>query len=158
VGHDLDSAAELVDRALVLDPNLAAAWDYSGAIRNWLSEPEVGIGHIARSMRLSPLDPLMARRKNMIGFSHFLAGRYDEALTWARQAIRDKPDFLGGLRLVAASSALTNRADEAREAMAHHQRLDPGMRVSKMRDYNPLRRADDLARFERGLRLAGMPE
>jgi hypothetical protein len=55
LGPRAASDLTLVDRALVLDPNLAAAWDDSGAIRNWLSEPEVGISHIARSMRLSRL-------------------------------------------------------------------------------------------------------
>jgi tetratricopeptide (TPR) repeat protein len=158
VGHDLDSAVALVDRALILDPNLAAGWDYSGSIRNWLSEPEMGIDHTARAVRLSPLDPLLPRRINSIGFAHFVASRYEEALAWARRAMRDQPKFLGALRLVAASSALTGRMDEAREAAARHYEIDPMMRVSKLSAYNPLRRPDDLARFAEGLRLAGMPE
>jgi hypothetical protein len=57
-----------VERALTLYPNLATAWEYSGAIRAWLR------------LRQSRLDPLMPRQPNMIGFSHFIAGRYNEAL------------------------------------------------------------------------------
>ena len=56
----------LIDRALVLNPNLAAAWYASGTVRAFRGgEPDLAIEHLARAMRLSPLDPLM--------FSH--AGR-----------------------------------------------------------------------------------
>src|SRR6185437_3043114 len=111
------TAGSLVDRALTLDPNLAAAWEYSGAIRAWLSDADTAIEHLARALRLSPLDPLLPRRLNMVGFAHFIAGRYDEALSWATRALRDRPDFLAALRLAAASSACVGRMDEARAAM-----------------------------------------
>jgi tetratricopeptide (TPR) repeat protein len=94
----------------------------------------------------------------MIGFSHFIAGRYDEALSWGTRALRDQPDFLAALRLVAASSACTGRMDEARAAMARHLQLDPAMRLSKLRQYNPTRQAADFSRFAEALRKAGMPE
>lgn len=158
VVHDLDSAAGVVDRALTLDPNLAAAWHYSGAIRAWLSEPELGIEHLTRALRLSPLDPLLPRRLNMIGFAHFIAGRYAEASSWAARALREQPDLPAALRLAAASSACSGRIDEARAAMARHLQLDAAMRLSKLRQYNPTRRPSDFARFAEGLRKAGMPE
>jgi tetratricopeptide (TPR) repeat protein len=37
--HDLE-AASLIDRALVLNSNLAEAWLYGGWVKNWLGEPE----------------------------------------------------------------------------------------------------------------------
>lgn len=81
VVHDLDTAAVFVERALTLDPNLAAAWACSGAVQAWLGDPDTGIEHLTRALRLSPLDPLMPRWLNMIGFAYFIAGRYDEALS-----------------------------------------------------------------------------
>jgi hypothetical protein len=36
--------------------------------------------------------------------------------------------------------------------------LDPGFRVSSVKDYLPFRRPEDLARYEDGLRKAGLPE
>jgi TolB-like protein/Tfp pilus assembly protein PilF len=158
VVRDLDTAAALVERALVLDPNLAVAWHYSGAIRAWLSEPDIAIEHLAYSMRLSPLDPLTPIRQNMTGFAHFVAGRYDEASVWAKRALRDRPNFVAGLRLLAASSAFMGRMAEAGEAITRHLELEPAMRLSKLRDYNPLRDPADFARFAEGLRKAGMPE
>jgi TolB-like protein/Tfp pilus assembly protein PilF len=158
VVHDLDTAAIFVERALTLDPNLAAAWACSGAVRAWLGDPDTGIEHLTRALRLSPLDPVMPRWLNMIGFAHFIAGRYREALSWGTRALRDQPDFLAALRLVAASSACIGQMDEARAAMAHHLQLDPAMQLSKLRRYNPTRKPADFARFAGALRKAGMPE
>ena len=158
VVHDLDTAVVFVERALTLDPNLAAAWACSGAVQAWLGDPDTGIKHLMRALRLSPLDPLMPRRLNMIGFAHFIAGRYDEALSWGTRALRDQPDFLAALRLVAASSACIEQMDQARAAMARHLQLDPAMNLSKLRQYNPTRKPADFARFAGALRKAGMPE
>jgi adenylate cyclase len=70
-GHDLDAGAAFIDRALVLNPNLAAAWYYSGFVRVWLGEPDAAIDHIARAMRLSPLDPIMRSFRNATAHAHF---------------------------------------------------------------------------------------
>ena len=56
----LKEAPRRVDRALVLNPNLAAAWNRQRLGENLnLGERETVIEHMARAMRLSPLDPLM---------------------------------------------------------------------------------------------------
>ena len=55
---DIKSGADLVDQAVTLNPNLAWGWSYSGWIRVHLGQWEVALEHLARAMRLSPLDPL----------------------------------------------------------------------------------------------------
>ena len=57
VVRDLGVGAALIDRALVLNSNLAEAWIFGGWVKNWLGEPEPAIERFARAMRLSPLDP-----------------------------------------------------------------------------------------------------
>ena len=57
VVRDLEVGAGLIDRALVLNSNLAEAWNFGGWVKNWLGEPEPAIERFARAMRLSPLDP-----------------------------------------------------------------------------------------------------
>ncbi len=94
----------------------------------------------------------------MIGFAHFLAGRDDEAASWASRSLRYQPDFLAALRLLAASNACAGRMDEARAAMARHLQLDPAMQLSKLRQFNPTRNPADFARFAGALKKAGMPE
>ena len=100
----------------------------------------------------------MPRWLNMIGFAHFIAGRCDQALSWGTRALRDQPDFLAALRLVAASSTCIGQMDQARAAIARHLQLDPAMSLSKLRQYNPTRKPADFARFAGASRKAGMPE
>ncbi|MGC2025627.1 adenylate/guanylate cyclase domain-containing protein, partial [Bradyrhizobium sp.] len=58
VVRDLEEGAALIDRALVLNSNLAEAWHFGGWAKLWLGEPEPAIERFARALRLSPLDPL----------------------------------------------------------------------------------------------------
>jgi hypothetical protein len=62
------------------------------------------------------------------------------------------------LRLLAASSALLRDLEEARSVMARLHTLDPGARVSTIRQRDPLRRPENLTKLAEGLRLAGLPE
>jgi tetratricopeptide (TPR) repeat protein len=64
LGHlvgDLDGGIALLDRALMLNPNLASAWFLGGFLRAWHGEADGAIEHFERAMRLSPLDPEMYR-------------------------------------------------------------------------------------------------
>jgi tetratricopeptide (TPR) repeat protein len=109
-------------------------------------------------MRLSPLDPLMFAFRNVTAYAHFIAGRYDEALSWEQKVLRGRPNFPAALRVAAASDALAGRLEKAQKTMAHLRELDPELRVSNLKDYSPLLRPEDLARFEEGLRRAGLPD
>ncbi|HKX10917.1 MAG TPA: adenylate/guanylate cyclase domain-containing protein [Stellaceae bacterium] len=156
---DRDDGAAFIDRALALNPNLAAAWIFSGWARIWLGEPDVAIDHLARAMRLSPLDPLMARIQAATAYAHFFAGRYDEASSWAGNALRDQPDYVDALRIAVASNALAGRLEQAQKILARLRQLEPALRVSNLRErLGPYRRLEDLARYEEGLRKAGLPE
>src|SRR6266849_2078736 len=157
--RDLGGGAALIDRALVLNSNLAEAWAYSGWVKNWLGEPEAAIERFARAMRLNPLDPRMSAIRSGTAHAHFFLGRYDEAVSWAAMALQDNPDYQPGLRIAAASNAMAGRLDEAHKAVARLRQLNPALRVSTLKDMRgPYRRAEDLSRYEEGLRQAGLPE
>ena len=148
----------MIDQALALNPNLAAAWSYSGWIRTYRGEMELAIEHQVRAMRLSPLDALMFNMQGGAALAHFLAGRYDQASALAEQALRNRSDYLTALRILAASHALAGRQADAQKAVARLCRVDPASRISNLRDRVPLRQPEDLARFEGGLHKAGLPE
>jgi TolB-like protein len=161
LGHlvgDFDGGIALIDRALMLNPNLAAAWFLGGFPRVWRGDPDGAIERFARAMRLSPLDPEMYRMQAGMAVAHLFAGRFDTASSWAEKAFRDLPSFLMVVGIIAASHALAGRTDEARRAMHHLRQLDPALRISNLRDWLPIHRAEDLATFADGLRRAGLPE
>jgi len=159
VVHDLEAGASLIDRALVLNSNLAGAWFRGGWMKNWLGEPEPAIERFAHAMRLSPLDPLGAGMRNGTANAYFFLGRYDEAASWAAMALQDNADHHPGLRIAAASNAMAGRLEQAQKAMARLRQLNPALRVSILKDVvGPFRRAEDLSRLEEGMRQAGLPE
>jgi adenylate cyclase len=74
-------------------------------------------------------------------------------------ALQDNPDFQPGLRVAAASNAMAGRLEQAHKAMARLRQLNPALRISNLKDVlGPYRRAEDLSRYEEGLRQAGLPE
>jgi TolB-like protein/DNA-binding winged helix-turn-helix (wHTH) protein/tetratricopeptide (TPR) repeat protein len=161
LGHlagDLRGGIALLDRALVLNPNLAAAWFLGAFLRVWHGEPEAAVEHFMHAMRLSPLDPELHRMQAGMAVTHLFAGRFEVASSWAEKASRDFPNFLMVIAIIAASHALAGWRDEARRAMDQLRQLDPALRLSNLTDWLPIRRPENLAIFADGLRRAGLPE
>jgi adenylate cyclase len=159
VVRDLGLGAALIDRALVLNSNLAVAWFYGGWVKSWLGEPEAAIERFARAMRLSPLDPRATEMRAGTAHAHFFLGHYDEAASWAAMSLQDNPDYQAGLRIDAASNAMAGRPAQAHKAVVRLRQLNPALRVSTLKDVlGPYRRAEDLSRYQEGLRQAGLPE
>jgi TolB-like protein len=155
---DVDGSIALLDRALVLNPNLVSAWFLGGFLRVWHGEPESAIEYFEQAMRLSPRDPEMYRMQAGVATAHMFAGRLDAASSWAEKAYRNLPSFLMVVAIIAASHALAGRLDQASRAMTHLRQLDPAFRISDVREWLPIRRPEDIATFTEGLRLAGLPE
>jgi tetratricopeptide (TPR) repeat protein len=155
---DLDEGASFTDRAVVLNRNLAWAWLFSGWIKVWLGEPEVAIEHIAHALRLSPQDPHIFSMQSAAASAHLIAGRYAEAFSWAEAAMRVRPTFLIALSTAAASGAIIGRLAAAEKAMARLRQLEPGLRISNLKDLLPSRRREDFEKWVEGLRRAGLPE
>lgn len=158
LADDVDGGIALLDRAKLLNPNLASAWLLGGFLRAWRGDPDGAIAHFAQAMRLSPLDPEMYRMQAGMAAAHLFAGRFDDASSWAEKSFRDLTSFLMVVAVTAAAHAHAGRAVEAAQAVQHLRRLDPAFLVSRLRDYLPIRRACDLAVFAEGLRKAGVPE
>jgi TolB-like protein/tetratricopeptide (TPR) repeat protein len=155
---DVDGGIALIDKALVLNPNLAAAWFLGGFVKIMQGEPDNAIERMRYAMRLSPLDSEMYRMQGGTALAHLFAGRYDEAARWAEKALRDLPSFLIIVCVIAASHALAGRMDEARRAMVDLRRLDPALCLSGLKDWLLFHRPEHLAVLSDGLRRAGLPE
>ena len=155
---DLDQGVALLDRALALNPNLAAAWFLGAYLRLWRGDPDAAIERFQHAMRLSPLDSEMFRMQAGMAWAHLLARRFDEASSWAEKAFREMPVFTLAAGAIAASHALAGHADEAQRAVSHLRKLDPTIRVSRIKEWLPFLRPEDAALFADGLRKAGLPD
>jgi len=155
---DIDGGIDLIDRALLLNPNLAAAWFLGSFVRIMRGEQDAAIERLTHAMRLSPLDSEMFRMQGGTALAHLFAGRHDDACAWAEKAIRELPSFLIMVCVAAAGHALAGRADEAGRAMRDVRRLDPALRLSSLKNWLSFHRPQDIAKLAEGLRQAGLPE
>ncbi|WP_245525680.1 BTAD domain-containing putative transcriptional regulator [Mesorhizobium sp. M00.F.Ca.ET.216.01.1.1] len=159
VSGNLEESAACIDQALVLNPNLAAAWGYSSWVNICLGAPDKAVEHAARAMRLSPLDPRLFSWQFCTGLAYFCGEHYDDAVLWAEKALRYQPNYASAIRVAAASYALAGRAEEAKEKIARLCELAPTLRLSNLADVlPPFRRLDDRNRYIEALRKAGLPE
>jgi TolB-like protein len=158
VAHDFGTGLALVDRALVLNPNLVNAWYLSGWVRVLNGEHEVALEHFSRAERLSPLDPFKWGCHLGVAYAHFMAGRDDQALSSVEHCLRDMPNFRPALLVVAASSAFLGATDRAKTTIARIRQLEPGRCISQLRERMPFRQSEQIARLLDGLRKAGLPE
>ena len=155
---DVDGGIALLDRARLLNPNLAPAWYLGGVLRALRGETDEAIEHLSHAVRLSPLDPEMFRMQVGMALAYFFAGRFDVASAWAEKALGNLPTLLPSVALMAASHAFTGHMDKAKQAIQRLHELEPSLHVSNLKDWLPIQRPEDLARLAEGLRLAGLPE
>src|SRR5262245_40273224 len=134
VARELDDGAAFLDRALLINPNLAPGWFCSGWVKVWLGEPDRAVEHFAHARRLSPIDLNLFGMQQGTAHAHFFAGRYDEALAWAKMALREVPNSHPALRIAAASCALAGRGEEAKSLVARLVEIDPVLRTSNLQN------------------------
>jgi len=155
--RELDNGIAHVDRAILLNPNLALAWSVSGWLHMYRGDHSDAIERLERAIRLSPLDLLAHTFYTGMGWAQLFAGHYDAAASWARKAALEKPEWATPARVEAIAFALSGRIVEAQEAMARMRAIDPDLRLSGKIGV-VWRRAEDRALYIEGLRRAGLPE
>ena len=155
---DLDRAGHFADRALELDPNNAWAWTRRGFIDAYRGEPAAAIAAFEHAVRLSPLDPFSFNSYVGLGFSNFALERYDEAISWAQRAMREKGSMTWAYRDLAVYLAYAGRLDEARRAMAELLTTRPELTVAEVGDALRFIERKILKRYLDGLRMAGLRE
>ena len=89
---------------------------------------------------------------------HFLAGRYEEAASWAAKALRQHHGYPLAMQITVASHALAGRIEDAKRACALYLQLHPKTRLSGIKDRMLCVREEDIQKYVTGLRLAGLPE
>jgi TolB-like protein len=158
LANDLQGGIALLDRARMLNPNLAGAWFLGAFLRIFCGQTETAIEHLALAMRLSPLDPELYRMQAGMALAHLFMGQFDAASSWAEHAIRELPTFLPAVAILAAGQALAGRLAEAQRTMAHLRQFDPALCIHHVADWLPIRQPEHLVMLVEGLRKAGLPE
>ena len=84
-------------------------------------------------------------------------GRFDDAISWARQALRENDRFTPTHRVLAAGLAHAGRLAEAEAVVRKLQALVPGLTLARVREDTRFRHPPYFELLVEGLRLAGLP-
>ncbi len=162
LSDDFDTAREMVDRAVALNPNAAMAWSHRGWTCQITGQPDEAIRSFERAIRLSPFDPWRFSTFTGMSFAFIGLGRFDEAVVAAKKAIRKNDNSSRIYLCLAAALAHLGREAEVRETVARLLELEPNFHIS---DWIK-RKSDWIDRsgqgrsqlYIEGLRKAGLPE
>jgi tetratricopeptide (TPR) repeat protein len=155
---DNDAALSALDRAIVLNPNFALAFGHRALILAYLNQSEEAILSAEQAIRLSPFDPGMFSLCATLGVAHLAAGRYEAALRWTEEALRENCG-IPALRLKLSLCGHLGRADEAAECLRRLKESDAQPTVAYLMSAVGKGAALALAaRLAEGLRKAGVPE
>jgi TolB-like protein len=150
------TALTAVDRAIELNPNYALAYGVRGVVLAYLNRPDEAIAAAERAIRLSPNDPIIFNAYLALCLAHILAGRYEEALSWADRAWGSNAR-LPALRLKLSLLGHLDRRDEAGECLQRLRETYPEPTVIAVMRGAGI--SPELAtRIADGLRQAGVPE
>jgi tetratricopeptide (TPR) repeat protein len=156
VAGEVEEGEALLAQAINLDPNLVIARHWSGWGQLWLGDVDAAIEQFNIALRLNPLDPRSYNAQAGLAYAHFLAGRNEDASSWAAAAIRLLPSFLPAQFILAACHAMSDRVEEAREVCARATQRDPTRRITGITAL--YRRREDIEKLAQAFRIAGMPE
>jgi len=152
---DCESAIEMADRAVALNPNSFAAWNGRGWVYRVAGLPEEAIRSFERAIRMSPVDPRLHFTFVGIGYAFIELRRFDEAIIAGKKAQRQNPSYMGAYRCLASAFAHLGREAEAREAAARTLEFDPTFTISA---YIARGGQSNARLLIEGLRKAGLPE
>ena len=144
-------------QAVSLNPSSAVAVCHLSHGLAFAGCSDEAIEHGETAIRLSPVDPDMARFLGGFAIAHYTARRFEEALRYTRENVRLRPGFQGAQRLHAASLAQSGRVGEAQAVLSTLQRTHrPPLTVAWVRENVPYQTTELIELFIEGLRKAGL--
>jgi adenylate cyclase len=155
IGRTDDAIARL-KIAIDLNPNGTWAHGNLGTALALSGLGDEALESFKEALRLSPRDQFNFYWRYLMGFALFVAGRYQEALECANTALRENSGIPGIHRLRTACLSQLGRLDEAKAALTDLLRLVPDANVASIKAQIPMKRPEDLERYVKALKRAGL--
>jgi tetratricopeptide (TPR) repeat protein len=111
---------------------------------------------VRRALRLSPRDPLAAVYQGILSYSLFVGRDYEQAMRFAREALRQRSDFVGAHRVLTAASAMAGHTDQAKKALQELQLAQPTISLPWISANMPIRQAAEREHYVEAFRRAGL--
>jgi TolB-like protein/Flp pilus assembly protein TadD len=157
VNRETEQAVYHFQTATELNPSFAAAYGYIGLALQHDGQSDEGIGYLDKAIRMSPRDPLNSLFLGGIAGAHYFAGRYQDAIKWARQAVQARHSVWAGHRMLCASLAQAGEIEEAKLVLSQLRRMHPNLSISWIRQSIPWT-TGPMEKVLDGLRKAGLSQ
>jgi adenylate cyclase len=149
-----DKSIDQAEKAVALNPNSAYAHFIMGKTLFFSGRCEESITEYKQAIRLNPIPP--NNHLWSIGLSYAYTGQYQEAITWCKKAVLQKPDDLLARMMMTVAYSLSGRDEEARAEAAEVLRIQPKLSLEKFEKKVTYKNPDDKERFIGALRKAGL--
>jgi len=150
-----DSLAEF-ELALQLNPNFTLAQGYYGLALSYCGRWEDADRAARRALRASPRDPFSAIYTGIAAYSQFVGRNYDKAMQLAREAIRQRGDFVGAHRVLTAAAEMAGETGIAAAALRELRRVQPNISLAWMAHQAPIKSDGDREHYLEAFRRAGL--
>ena len=151
-----DRAIASLRRALEINPSCSLAYGSIGTVLAWAGQCDASIDNNEYALRINPQDPSMFFRHFGLALAHYLANRYEKAVTHAGAVAQTRPSWWLAQFIYSASLAQLERRAEACEVMDDARRARPGINALDL-SVLPFANANDREHLLAGLRKAGLP-
>ena len=151
-----DASLTEFEVALRLNPNFSLARGYYGLSLSYCGRWEDANAAATRALRLSPRDPLSALYYGVAAYAQFVGRNYHEAISLAREAIRQREDFVGARRVLTAAAGMAGLNDIATVELQELLRVQPNISLSWLADNMPIKLEVDRAHYLEGFHRAGL--
>jgi TolB-like protein/DNA-binding winged helix-turn-helix (wHTH) protein len=154
----IDDALAAFEQVLRLNPNFSVALGFYGLVLTWVGRLKEGGDAARRALQLSPRDPFAAIYNGVIAYNEFVGRNYDEALRAARESLRQRSDFAGGLRVFIAAAAMKGETDVAKAALQELRHAQPNLSLAWLGSELPYAQVSERERehFLEAFRRAGL--
>lgn len=154
--RQFDDALAEFETALSLNPSFAFAQAFHGLALSYCGRWQEADEAARRALRLSPRDPFSALYLGVASYAQFIGRNYDEAMRLAREATRQRFDFVGAHRVLVAAAGMAGETGIAAPALAKLRRAQPNISLAWIASEMPMRHAADRDHYLEGFRRAGL--
>ena len=141
-------------KAVAVAPSSAYANVQLGVFLAWADQPEEAILVLKNASRLNPFPDDW--QLTFVGNAYLVAGRYEEALAYYKQAQKRNSDNIWPYYFQAAIYGHLGRQEEARAVAKELLRLEPKFSVERAEKWPGCKNKDKWNLFMDGLRKAGL--
>ena len=154
---DFDGARDCYARALEHNANEPLAWLFSSVLHAFEGAGALAVESASHALTLSPLDPMRYFFDSLAATAELSAGRYEQALTRARQSYRRNRMHSSTLRVMAIAQVRMGQMEGARQAMAALRVLEPELTAARYLVRFPAGARETARAWAEALCEAGLP-